>query len=1060
MNPSLANDFKKPGNEFRGKPFWAWNGRLEPEELRRQIRIMRDMGLGGFFMHSRVGLATPYLADEWFQCIDACLDEAKKLDMEAWLYDEDRWPSGAAGGLVTKNPKHRMRALTVQRLTDPADCTWDDDTLAMFTATIDDAVARNVRPVPRGAVPALAAGETAVRFRVELHACSDWYNGYTYLDTLNPEAVRAFIRVTHEAYKKHNGKEFGKTIPGIFTDEPNHARILGTQGGWRGVPAEPLPWTGRLPAVFRQRYGYDLAPRLMELVFDVDGNGMSPARYHYHDCITHLYVDAFCRQIGEWCAKNNLLFTGHQLEEDRLSSQANQVGSCLRTYEYMQAPGMDLLTEHWRVFNTAKQVSSGARQFGAKWRLTETYGCTGWDFPFAGHKALGDWQVALGINLRCQHLSWYTMEGEAKRDYPAGIFYQSPWWKLYPKVEDYFARVHAAMTRGEEVRDLLVIHPIESMWMQIKTGWERRPETHALDREFEVLTSRLLAQHLDFDFGDEELLSRHARVAKARGGAALRVGKAAYKAVLVPPLKTMRRSTLALLKAFRAAGGTVVFAGEPAAHLEAVPSREAAEFAAAGPRCGLTAAELAAALAPSTRRLSIAGPDGVEVAPALYLLREDREACYLFVCNTGEDFAADNAPGQHHQPLAVTRTLAFADVRIRGFAGCAGTPVELNPETGAVTAADAALQNGSWEIRTSLPALGSRIFVVPKKRETGNPACDQRTAGNPACLSRPREVRRETLGGDAWDITLSECANLVLDRPRFRIGGGDWQAADEILRIDRKVRDALGIPHRGGSMVQPWARRKPANPKRTLVELAYTFRCDTIPTGELFLAIEQPKTFRRIALNGATVNADADCGWWTDLSLRRLPLDPAMLRKGANELVLECDYPETHPGLEIVYLLGNFGTAAEGVDVAMTALPLQLRLGDWVTQGLAFYSGSVAYRRTIRPDLKPGERLVVEVPAYCGVAVRVLVDGREAGVTGWAPHEVDITPVLNGNAPAELQIEVVGHRRNSHGPFHINEKWPQWTGPGEYQPGPDRWFDGYQLVPCGLMKPPALRTEA
>ncbi len=1048
MNESLVSDFKKPGNEFRGKPFWAWNGRLEPEELRRQIRVMRDMGLGGFFMHSRVGLATAYLSDDWFRCVDACIDEAKELGMEAWLYDEDRWPSGAAGGLVTKNPKHRMRSLAVRILKTPGDSVWDDDTIAVFTAKIEDAVARNVRPVPRGALPAPGPDEAIVRFGVELQGSSDWYNGYTYLDTLSHEAVRAFIKSTHELYKKKTGKFFGKTIPGIFTDEPNHGNILAHDNNTNH--AGGLPWTGSLLKTFRKRYGYDLEPHLMELAYDVKGNGMTPARYHYHDCITYLYVDAFCRQIGEWCAKNKLLFTGHQLSEDTLASQTNMVGSCLRTYEYMQAPGMDLLTEHWRAFNTAKQVSSGARQFGAKWRLTETYGCTGWDFPFSGHKALGDWQLALGINLRCQHLSWYTMEGEAKRDYPAGIFYQSPWWQLYPKVEDYFARVHAAMTRGKEVRDLLVIHPVESMWMQVKTGWQNRPETQVLDLEFERLTSQLLAQHLDFDFGDEELLARHARITKASGGASLQVGKAEYKSVLVPPLKTMRRSTLEMLKKFRAAGGTVVFAGEPAAYLEAVPTRDVTEFAAACPRSGLKGTELAAALASGSRRVSIAGPDGTEIGPALYLLREDREAQYIFVCNTGEDFAADNAAGWNQQPLTVTRTLAFGDVRIRGFAGCAGAPVELNPETGTMAAADAVLLNGHWEIRTSLPALGSRIFVVPKKGEAGIPACSS--------LPRPRELRNEILDGESWDITLSECANLVLDRPRCRINGGDWQAADEILRIDKKVHNALGIPHRGGSMKQPWARPVPAHPKRALVELAYAFRCDAIPSGELFLALEQPRTFRRITLNGAAVSTDADCGWWTDRSLRRLPLDPTTLRKGDNELVLECDYPETHSGLEIVYLLGNFGTAVDGTNVAMTAMPLRLRLGDWVPQGLAFYSGSVAYRRTINPDVKPGERLFVEVPDYCGIAVRVLVDGKEAGIAAWAPQEVEITGLV-GNAPVELQVEVVGHRRNSHGPFHLKEKWPMWTGPGEFQVNPDRWLDGYQLVPCGLNRPPRLRVQ-
>ena len=58
MNRKQIETFKNPGNDYRGAPFWAWNGKLEPDELRRQIRIMHRMGLGGFFMHSRVGLDT------------------------------------------------------------------------------------------------------------------------------------------------------------------------------------------------------------------------------------------------------------------------------------------------------------------------------------------------------------------------------------------------------------------------------------------------------------------------------------------------------------------------------------------------------------------------------------------------------------------------------------------------------------------------------------------------------------------------------------------------------------------------------------------------------------------------------------------------------------------------------------------------------------------------------------------------------------------------------------------------------------------------------------------
>ena len=227
---------------------------------------------------------------------------------------------------------------------------------------------------------------------------------------------------------------------------------------------------------------------------------------------------------------------------------------------------------------TGKQVASAARQFGRKWRLTETYGCTGWDFSWAGHKALSDWQAALGINLRCQHLAWYTMQGEAKRDYPAGIFYQSPWWAHYKKVEDYFARVHVAMTRGQEVRDVLVVHPVESMWLLFAKA--NQAEREALQDSFWRVRDSLLAANLDFDYGDEDILARHGAVRRTADGAVLQVAQAEYRVVVVPPMWTIRKSTLALLRQFRDAGGEVVFAGPAATLVNAEPSDAAQTLAA------------------------------------------------------------------------------------------------------------------------------------------------------------------------------------------------------------------------------------------------------------------------------------------------------------------------------------------------------------------------------------------------------------------------------------------------------------------------------------------------
>lgn len=68
---SLSSTFKEPGALFRGAPFWSWNTKLDPDQLCRQIDIFREMGLGGFHMHSRTGLNTPYLSDEYMAAVKA-----------------------------------------------------------------------------------------------------------------------------------------------------------------------------------------------------------------------------------------------------------------------------------------------------------------------------------------------------------------------------------------------------------------------------------------------------------------------------------------------------------------------------------------------------------------------------------------------------------------------------------------------------------------------------------------------------------------------------------------------------------------------------------------------------------------------------------------------------------------------------------------------------------------------------------------------------------------------------------------------------------------------------
>lgn len=116
-------------------------------------------------------------------------------------------------------------------------------------------------------------------------------------------------------------------------------------------------------------------------------------------------------------------------------------GSLMRFYEYMDYPGIDILAENNQCYWAAKQVDSVARQLDKKWVLSELYGCTGWQMDFEAYKNIGDWQALFGVNLRCPHLSWYTMKGEGKRDYPRPASCTSPpgipntttWRTIFPE---------------------------------------------------------------------------------------------------------------------------------------------------------------------------------------------------------------------------------------------------------------------------------------------------------------------------------------------------------------------------------------------------------------------------------------------------------------------------------------------------------------------------------------------------------------------------------------------------------------------------------------------------
>ena len=1019
MIEGISRQFLNPDNRYRGKPFWAWNGKLDRDELIRQIHIIKDMGFGGFFMHSRVGLATEYMGGEWMDLIGACADEAAGLGLEAWLYDEDRWPSGTAGGMVTQYPEYRLKFLSLQVI--PMEqFRWEEGVVAAFSCGLEGVSFFDCHRIFPENAPEPSAGRSALLFKVVEAAKSGFYNGYTYVDTLNGEATAKFIELTHEKYRKWFGQRFGKDLIGIFTDEPHRGALLDgfstglTNGQWC------LPWTYTLFDEFRRKYGYDLMDRLPELFLKPGGIAVSQVKWNYVELLQQMFLDNYAKPIHQWCKENNLLLTGHVLHEDSLTAQTAMCGSVMRYYEHMDVPGVDVLTENNSCFWIVKQLASAARQLGQSELLSELYGCTGWHMGFEGHKNVGDWQALLGINVRCQHLLWYTMEGEAKRDCPGSIFYQSAWWRDYAFVETYFSRIGLAMSQGERKCEVLVINPVESVWCQVYCGWSSNLSTLSepvkdLERQYAELFTWLSESRIDFDYADEEMLYRLWRVETDKEGRkALVVGKASYRLIIIAGMTTICSTTLEIVGKFIKAGGTVLFAGDPPGYVDALPSSEAIRLAHSAVHTAFDNESVLQTVM-QTVQPDVMVTDtatGKPINDVWCQFRTDGSTCWLLALN-------------------INRRQSYGQVEIAVRAE--GFVEEWRCDTGEQNRVQSRHYDGFNRFVTDFSAGGKRLFVLgPELRSL------------PYSVSW-RETERRSLNGP-FAYSLSEPNVCVLDFAEYSICGESWQKEQDILRIDRAVRDRFGMALRGGEMPQPWfSEGKPANPGGQIA-IRFHFSINEKPAKRVLLGIERPE-LHSISINGRYISSDAVSGWWVDQCIKTLPVPDDFFVIGDNQIELDLHYSEDS-GLEAIYLLGEFAVRLEGRMKTIEALPEMLLPGDLASHGLPFYSGAVLYNIPSQIRLEPDEHAFL---CFGGMnAACVNVSAAEAGrkTIAWQPYEADITkPARVG---AELNVETVLTRRNTFGPLHEIPWKAHGYSNGNFITDGDRYSEAYLLAPSGL----------
>jgi len=1010
MCPIDLKEFKNPSKEYRPSPFWSWNNLLNIYELRRQVQEFAEKGFGGYFMHSRIGLATPYLSEEWMKCVEACLDEGMERNVDSWLYDEDKWPSGFAGGIVTaKSDEYRSRMLVVRefRREDLEKCFADPSILAVFEVNLSSSNLIESFKRLQGAGDTTGKGRI-LGFKVEVSEHSNWYNGESYADLLNPRVTEEFLRVTVDGYAKRFNNEFGKHIPGIFTDEPNFCIRWG--------PSEELPWTGEMAEYFSKLNGYDLIDKLPLLFFE--GDGCNKVRYDFWRTVTRRFIESWTIPYSRKCDKYRLKMTGHYLCEDNLVIQTRYIGAAMPHYEYMHIPGIDHLGRNINDALTLKQCSSVAHQFGRKRVLCEIFGCSGHSMTFEDQKWIADFHFALGITFLCQHLTLYTQKGDGKRDFPPTISYHQPYWPYYRLMNDYFSRASYLCSQGSFYSDILVLNPIGSVWATYAPSLVEKHDSAPwkYNDAFIRLVENLLMLHWEFDIGDETIMEKHAKVT---GGGIISVKESAYRLIIVPSSLTWSRSTFNMMVKFLNSGGKAVFLGDLPKLIDGAPAEEEWRKALSHPNAICLPEDFEAldkALNSVLQRsASIRDESGNEIRDIYIHHRVDGSQHIYFFSNRSRK--------QYYNATIVFREKGVVN--------------ELDMAAGEVKKVEATPSKNGLKIETLFPPVGSHAYLL----DTSKPGLFRREEKHTGRI----EEKVVRLSG-TWMFERLHLNSLTLDKCQYSINGEEWSSIMPIWKVRREVLKKAGLSQYSG--IQPWVLiKKGITSSRCLaLSLRTTFKSE-LKTGRIYLVLEKASLWK-LAVNGIQVSTETG-EWYWDRQMSKIDITD-YVKTGENTVELSCNYSLEIP-IEDIYIVGEFAVKKADGEFVLTEEPDFIKSGSWVDQGYPFYAGTIRYKTRFRLPEEAEGQILVRFPNAKGTLFLVYVNHKGPVPVCWSPLEADVTSLVE-KSENELEIDVVSSLRNTFGPLHhrLGDDLT-FVGPETFV-DEENWVDDYQFAPYGLME--------
>lgn len=993
---SIETLFKDPSPEYRSMPLWVWNGKVTEAELDRMLAELKNTGFGGLFVHPRPGMITEYLSDDWFKMYEYTVEKGKELGLEVWIYDENSYPSGFAGGHVPQempesyNQGQGLRLEKVETLPPAPDAYLiclkkEGDGWKDITASMDEHKGMK--------------GDYYL-YKKTYYGKSDWYGGYSYVDLLMPGVTEKFIELTMKGYEKSLKSEFGKAVPGVFTDEPN----IVTSGGLR--------WTPDLFDVFQKQWGYDLTP-LLPLLSEETGE-WKKVRHNYMETLLQLFVDRWSKPWHDYTEAHHLKWTGHYWEHGW--PQMNDGPDNMAMYAWHQVPAIDMLFNQFNEespqaqfgnIRAVKELRSAANQIGASRTLSETYGGGGWDETFKDFKRLGDWEYVLGVNFMNQHLSHMTLTGARKYDYPPVFTYHSPWFDNYKVLNDYFGRLSLVMSKGLQQNDILVLEPNSTLWSYYShTG--SNPALMEIGKNFQAFVTFLEKGQVEYDLGSENIIKDNGRVENGKFIA----GKAAYSTVVIPPMnETLNKPTFALLRQFVEQGGRLIAFSTPNL-IDGAANDELVSF--------------------------MAQEDVIKESQV------NKDVIKKYFSSGDFEIRFNNGNLYHHRRKYADGELLFIvnssmEEASSGSLSVKGkTLLQMDAEEGEIYLYPAEKENGRMTAAFKIEPAGSLILYSSRKTIHKYTSKPEEKAGQavPALGdTRVTRVKDNVMPIDFCDVTVkgqthkhvyfANVADIAYKAHGFT-NGNPWNTS---VQYKRNILDKDCFTDGGFTAT-------------------YRFTVnDAFDYSGIQLVAERPELFT-VKINGEIVRP-VPGKWWLDKSFGVYSTGNHV-KKGENVVELSIRPMSIFAEIEPVYILGDFAVVPEQKGWSISAPVKDFTPGSWKEQKQPFYSWDFKYSKSWDITDLSGAYFV-KSDKWTGTVVEVYVNGTKAGIIGYDPYRLNVTPYLK-KGTNQIDLHVVGSLKNLLGPHYKNpapgmaSPW-HWKNIKESIPGLE-----YQMIDYGLME--------